>query len=231
MLYSGHSTMTFFCDFDGTVVTDDVTDLVLERFALPEWRDIEARWEAGLINSAECMQAQIRLIQAGREEIDAFLEQVEIDPGFKDFKQFCDRHEIQLVIVSDGVDYFIQRILALHSISGIRIIANRLVETEAGFDLDFPYARPDCRVAAGVCKCAVLEGSGPHLYVGDGRSDFCVAHSANMVFAKHKLAAYCRRKAIPHVVYSDFFDVLDAMRSYVSLSQPSSRQFSLSQQL
>lgn len=223
--------MIAFCDFDGTIATDDVTDLVLKRFALPEWQDIEARWEAGLINSAECMRAQMRLIHAKRQEIDEFLEQVEIDPGFQDFKRFCDRSGIEVVIVSDGVDHFIRRVLVLNGISGIRIIANRLVETEAGFDLDFPHSRPDCRVAAGVCKCAALKGDGPHIYVGDGRSDFCAARNADMVFAKDKLAAYCRREAIPHIAYGDFFDVLDAMLSIVRTPRPSLHQLPLSQQL
>ncbi|WP_051228565.1 MtnX-like HAD-IB family phosphatase [Pleomorphomonas oryzae] len=223
--------MLAYCDFDGTIATDDVTDLVLDRFALPEWRDIEARWEAGLINSAECMQAQIRLIHAGQGEIDELLEQVEIDPGFADFKRFCDRNDIEIVIVSDGVDHFIRRVLACSGISGIRIVANRLIVTKAGFDLGFPHARSDCRSAAGVCKCAALKGNGSHIYIGDGRSDFCAARSAAMVFAKDKLAAYCRREAIPHVVYGDFFDVLDVTVSMTGSSHPSFHPSCLSQQL
>jgi 2,3-diketo-5-methylthio-1-phosphopentane phosphatase len=222
--------MLAFCDFDGTIATDDVTDLVLNRFAPPEWRGIEARWEAGLINSAECMRAQMRLLHAGQDELDEFLDQVEIDPGFRDFKRFCDHSGIEMAIVSDGVDYFIRRVLALNGITGITIVANRLIMTETGFDLDFPHAHPDCRVAAGVCKCAALKGSGPHIYVGDGRSDFCAARSANMVFAKGKLAAYCRRETIPHVAYGDFFDVLDAMFSIAGAPQPSLHQLPLSQQ-
>lgn len=223
--------MLAFCDFDGTIATDDVTDLVLNRFALPAWQDIEALWEAGVINSAECMRAQIRLIRARRDEIDKFLEQVEIDPGFRDFKRFCDRSGIRVVIVSDGVDHFIRRVLALHDISGIKIIANRLIETEHGFDLDFPHTRPDCRAAAGVCKCAALKGRGSHVYVGDGRSDFCAARSAAMVFAKDKLAAYCRQEAIPHVVYEDFFDVLDMTISILETPLPLLHPLPLSQQL
>lgn len=223
--------MRAFCDFDGTIATDDVTDLVLNRFALPAWRDIEVRWEAGVINSAECMRAQIRLIRAGRDEIDGFLEHVGIDAGFRDFKRFCDRSGIQVVIVSDGVDHFIRRVLALNGIFGIRIIANHLIETQTGFDLGFPHTRTDCRVAAGVCKCAVIKAAGPHVYIGDGRSDFCAARGAAMVFAKDKLAAYCRRVAIPHTVYGDFFDVLDMMMPIIGSPLPPLQPFPLSQPL
>lgn len=222
--------MLAFCDFDGTIATDDVTDLVLNRFALPAWRDIEMRWEIGAINSAECMREQVRLIRAERDEIDAFLEQVGIDPGFPDFKKYCDRSGIEVVIVSDGVDHFIRRVLALHGVSCARIIANRLMVTEAGFDLAFPHGRAGCRVAAGVCKCAVLEGAGRHIFVGDGRSDFCAARRAAMVFAKGKLATYCRREAIPHAVYADFFDVLDMTISLAGVPLPPFQTIPLSQQ-
>lgn len=223
--------MLAFCDFDGTITTDDVTDLVLGQFALPEWRDIEASWEAGLISSALCMQSQIRMIRAGQDEIDALLEQAEIDPGFRDFKRFCDRSGIPVVIVSDGVDHFIRRVLALNGISDIKVVANRLVATDIGFDLDLSHGRADCRVASGVCKCQVLEGAGPHVYIGDGRSDFCAARKAAMVFAKDKLAAYCRREGIPHTLYDNFSDVLDTMTSLIEPPLSSLLPFSLSQQL
>jgi 2-hydroxy-3-keto-5-methylthiopentenyl-1-phosphate phosphatase len=223
--------MLAFCDFDGTIATEDVTDLVLGRFALPAWRDIEARWEAGAIDSAECMREQVRLIRAEQDEIDEFLGQVDIDPGFMDFKRFCDRSGIEVVIVSDGVDHFIHRVLALHEVSGIRIVANRLIVTESGFDLAFPHARADCRFASGVCKCAVLKGAAPHVFIGDGRSDFCAARRAGMVFAKGKLAAYCRREAIPHAVYADFFDVLDMTLSLAGSPLSSFPLLPLSQQL
>lgn len=223
--------MLAFCDFDGTIATEDVTDLVLNRFALPEWQEIEARWEAGYMNSAECMRQQVRLIRAERHEIGRFLDQVEIDPGFRDFRRYCDRSGIEVVIVSDGVDHFIRRVLALHGISGVRIVANRLVQTESGFDLEFPHSKSSCRVASGVCKCAVLNGTGPYVFVGDGRSDFCAARSADMVFAKGKLAAFCRRESIPHAVYADFFDVLDMTISIDGSTQPSFQSLPLSQPL
>ncbi len=222
--------MLAFCDFDGTIATEDVTDLVLNHFALPEWHEIEARWEAGLINSAECMRQQIRLIRAERYEIGRFLDQVEIDPGFRDFKRHCDRSGIEVVIVSDGVDHFIRRVLALHGISGIRVVANHLIQTESGFDLEFPHSRSTCQVASGVCKCSVLKGAGPHVFIGDGRSDFCAARSADMVFAKGKLAAFCRRESIRHAVYADFYDVLDMLISIDGSTLPSFQSIPLSQQ-
>jgi 2-hydroxy-3-keto-5-methylthiopentenyl-1-phosphate phosphatase len=43
-----------FVDFDGTISLEDTTDVILERFADPEWRKVESEWLAGIIGSREC---------------------------------------------------------------------------------------------------------------------------------------------------------------------------------
>lgn len=56
-----------FVDFDGTISLEDTTDVILERFADPEWRTVEAEWLAGRIGSRECLARQIDLVRASRE--------------------------------------------------------------------------------------------------------------------------------------------------------------------
>jgi 2-hydroxy-3-keto-5-methylthiopentenyl-1-phosphate phosphatase len=47
------SRVRVFVDFDGTISLEDTTDVILERFADPEWRKVEAEWLAGIIGSRE----------------------------------------------------------------------------------------------------------------------------------------------------------------------------------
>ena len=47
------------CDFDGTIALEDVTDSLLDRFADPAWKHIEAQWLAGIFGSRECMARQV----------------------------------------------------------------------------------------------------------------------------------------------------------------------------
>ena len=212
--------MHVYSDFDGTITQEDATDYVLSRLALPEWEAIEEEWKAGTIGSAECMRRQIALIQASQAELDAVLDQVRIDEGFADFAKFCDQNDIQVNIISDGVDYFIRRIMKRIGLDHLPVIANHLVLHENGqFELQSPYAMAGCESAAGVCKCRVVQKAAePRIYVGDGRSDFCVSNKPEIVFAKGALAAFCGKNATPYIGYDDFGDVTMSLQRLLSVS-------------
>src|SRR4029077_19830645 len=101
-----------------------------------------------------------------------------LDPGFPPFAAWCEAEAIPLVIVSDGVDYFIQRILARHRLSGLRVVSNRLERGAGGRRrLAHPWGREGCASGVGKCVVAATRQPRPHgetiVYVGDGRSDFC----------------------------------------------------------
>ena len=48
---------------------------------------------------------------------------------------------------------------------------------------------------------------GPAIFVGDGLSDKYAALSADLVFAKDKLADYCQEQEIRHLGYESLADV------------------------
>ncbi|SCB22707.1 MtnX-like HAD-IB family phosphatase [Rhizobium hainanense] len=219
--------MQVFCDFDGTISIEDATDMVLTRFAGSEWEDIEQLWKQGLIGSGECMRRQIALIQANRGELDLFLDTLSIDPGFESFLSFCRRDELPVTIVSDGVDYFIRRILARHGIEGLPIVANVLTcsvsQGRESYSLFPPFTAIGCVSGAGVCKCRVVDSNDLQVYIGDGRSDFCVSDKVDLVFAKSKLVDYCEENAIPYVGFEDFSDLLPKMEAVLPSVERRSR--------
>ena len=65
-----------FVDFDGTISLEDTTDVILERFADPEWRTVEAEWLAARIGSRECLARQIDLVRASREDLQTVIDEV-----------------------------------------------------------------------------------------------------------------------------------------------------------
>jgi 2-hydroxy-3-keto-5-methylthiopentenyl-1-phosphate phosphatase len=208
--------MHIICDFDGTISRGDTTDLVLERLADPAWRSIEDDWLAGRVTAAACMRAQIALIGGSDAELDALLDTVELDPGFVAFVAWCAGHRLPISIVSDGVDRFIYRILERQCLGHLPVFANRMAGAPDARRLEQPWAREGCAAGSGVCKCALAgawsEPKWPMtVYVGDGRSDFCVSARADLLFAKAALADYAAARAQPFIPFETFDDVTRAL--------------------
>lgn len=193
-------------DFDGTIAPIDTTDLLLETYALPEWRLIEEDWKAGRIGSRECLVRQIDLVRATPAQMDGFIDGLEIDAGFARFVNLVERLGHSVAVVSDGLDRTINNVLERNDID-IPHFANHL-EWRGGdrWRLSFPHARSDCSALSGNCKCAFAEGQPRQLkvLVGDGRSDFCLAGRADLVLAKSSLLKHCRANDLPHIPFDNF---------------------------
>jgi len=207
----------FIIDFDGTIAPIDTVDALLERFADPEWREIEERWVRGEINSEQCMAAQIALVRGERPELEEFLHSVQIDPSFAGFVRYVTPFA-ELAVVSDGLDDPIHHALRQLDVP-IRICANRLDFRPGGLRISFPHGDSACAVLSGVCKCAIARsidaGRGlTTVLIGDGRSDLCLARRADFVFAKGSLRRFCEDEHILHVPFEVLGDVLTIVRGW-----------------
>jgi 2,3-diketo-5-methylthio-1-phosphopentane phosphatase len=216
--------MQVFCDFDGTISVVDTTDHVLSRLAAPAWETLEADWLAGRIDAAACMRGQIALIAGSDAELDAVLDGVEIDPGFPAFAAWCADHELPLTVVSDGVERFIRQVLGRHRLGHLPIVSNRLAGRPGARRLAQPFRRAGCAAGAGVCKCAVADPparSEPLVYVGDGRSDFCVSARADVLFARDDLAAYAEGRGQACHRFETFHDITATLAPLVEARRAS----------
>src|SRR4051812_36946444 len=131
------------CDFDGTIVTDDVTDRLLETFAAPAWRDLERDWRAGRIGSMACMREQNALLDATPTLLDFEIARSRIDPEFPAFVALAQQFGLPITIVSDGLDRVIRYVLGRVGLGGLDIRSNRLsYRGEGHWQLDFPASAP-----------------------------------------------------------------------------------------
>jgi HAD superfamily phosphoserine phosphatase-like hydrolase len=213
---SGRPRYRALLDFDGTIAPADPTDRLLERFADPEWRTIEAEWQAGRIMSRECMQRQAALLRATPGQLDAAIGAIGIDPGFYGFVGLCRRRAVDLTIVSDGFDRVVRSVLRRTGLA-IPFFANRL-ESQGGdrWRLALPYGRRDCRTDAANCKCAHgAWDDGRCVVIGDGRSDFCMAARAGYVIAKGALAEFCRERGLAHASFRNFDDATERLADWL----------------
>jgi len=207
------SSWTILCDFDGTIAVEDVIDSLLDRYGRPGWEALERDWRAGRIGSRECMGAQVALLDLSREELDAHLSSLWIDHAFPGFVAKARELNVPIRVVSDGLDYAIQKILGRYGLDGLPVAANHLAPATPPqrWRLTSPHQAAGC--ASGTCKCACVEqargGGARTLLIGDGASDFCAADRVDFVFAKHRLIEHCRAAGIPYVPITGFEDALE----------------------
>jgi 2-hydroxy-3-keto-5-methylthiopentenyl-1-phosphate phosphatase len=205
-----------YCDFDGTITTLDATDAVLEAFALPAWREWEARWVRGEITSQECLARQIELIQADRDTLIEFAADLPIDEGILALDRRCTEQEVPLTIVSDGLDLLVEAVLRRHGLLHLPVFSNHLRWDDNGRPtLSFPFAQKECDSGAGTCKCSLTLPADPWtsrpVYIGDGRSDQCVSGKMQTVFAKGTLLVWCEQTGIPCIPFETLAEVADRL--------------------
>lgn len=204
-------------DFDGTITKADTLSKFLEDYAKDKWLDIENDWRDGKIGSQECLVKQFALVpNLTPALIEKFLGGIEIDEGFLPFVIKAKRAKLPVLILSDGLDYFINRILERYHIDFVNVITNHAYFDEYGhFIIEFPNDSRHCTNNAGTCKCKVVKNLKKIyktvVYAGDGASDFCVAKEPDIVYAKAGLSEYCRNNHINYKEYNNYYDILQSL--------------------
>ena len=199
-------------DFDGTITERDGLYTFIKEYAKGDWEKIEQDWADGKISSKECLIEEFKLVPDLSEELIAgFVKTICIDEYFKDFYLKLSEQNIDFCIVSDGIDYFINKILSIHGLENIKIISNHGEFRGEFFELKFPNDSSECKNNAGTCKCKVIselkKDYNKVVYIGDGVSDYCVADKADLLYAKSRLSDYCRKYNINFVPYNSFNDI------------------------
>jgi 2-hydroxy-3-keto-5-methylthiopentenyl-1-phosphate phosphatase len=212
-------------DFDGTITLRDVGHHFFEKF-IPDRKsheDLLEKWKIGLISSRECLEKEIAWVKAGISDLDDFIEDEPLDPFFKDFVDFCNRRKFELMILSDGLDYYIDSILMRYGYGFIDFRSNHLVaDGDVISGVEFPWYLPElCDMCANCKKAHIdrLRGEGYFtVYIGNGYSDRCPSEHADMVFAKGDLLDHCEREKIDCIRFRNFRDVEREMMSRLFLS-------------
>jgi len=202
-------------DFDGTATPTDVGPLILAHFTGERWLPPNQAWERGELSTAERARRQWAMLEADEAAVAALLAGVRLDPDLPALLADCRGRGIPVWILSDGFDFYIERILSNHRIADVPLLANRARWWNGRWELEFP--RPDGPgEPAGAWKAAVVRrcqaDGGRVLYVGDGLSDRAASAAADRRFAKGKLADHCRAHGIPFEPFDRLADVRAGLR-------------------
>ncbi|MBI4200129.1 MAG: MtnX-like HAD-IB family phosphatase [Chloroflexi bacterium] len=212
--------LAILCDFDDTVAVENVAHLLLGRFGDSQWQSLLQQFRDGTIRPKDYFERCFLGVRASRASMQAYVrEHAHLRPGFRELARYCQGQEIELAIVTHGLDFYVEALLEREGLGWLPAFTVGSRFTSNGIESDFRYTRDDCQ-EWGNCKCSVVDRYRTQgrrvFYVGDGLSDLCPARRADLVFARSRLLELCQQEGIPHREFQDFNDVLTELQQPLS---------------
>jgi len=188
-------------DYDGTITGNDFYSLLAERYIPAHTRDYFADYRAGLMTHFDAMAAYFAFTPSDEASLDELLTASAPDPQLADAVARLERAGWELIIVSAGSSWYIERVLErtgvkakVYSNPG-RIVSGKGLEIER-LPADSPFYSED----VGVDKAAVvrdaLKRAETVAFAGDGPPDIhpALLVPAEMRFARGFLAQELRAR-------------------------------------
>ena len=205
-------------DFDGTITEEDVSFLLLDTYVGSQWREALVEYMEGRIAVGAFNRKVFGMMKADKPAmLDLVLNsgKVKIRPGFRELIDYCSRQDYKIVIVSNGLTFYIEAILESLGIDGIEVHA---AENEFSPDgMKVRYVGPDgseLEVGYKEAYTELLEKKGYRVvYIGNGISDIFPSRRAIKVFAMEDLLDKCREEKLECTPFNDFYDVLNGLKT------------------
>jgi 2-hydroxy-3-keto-5-methylthiopentenyl-1-phosphate phosphatase len=207
------------CDFDGTVTIGDVSFMLLDAFASGDWRYWDKKYVSGEISVGRFNSEVFSMVTANRQTmLDYIKGRVVIRPGFHEFATLCRQRDFRLVIVSNGLEFYVKQILEDIGLPDLEVHAADTRFCSDGLRVE--YTGPDGTVADSSPKDAYVRSflaDGYHvIYIGDGRSDFLPARRCDLIFAasdEDSLLKLCHREDVKCHPYTSFHDIITVIET------------------
>ena len=205
------------CDFDDTVTYKDVSFLLLDNYAGIEWRDYLQKYQDGKMSVGEFNRRCFSMVKASRQEMLNYIKgKYRLRPGFPEFAHLCQHKGFRLVIVSNGLDFYIAEILKELGLGDVEYHAAETQFDPAG--LKVRYVGADSTVLDKDFKLSwtkkFLNDNYRVVYVGDGNSDFVPAQQCDYIFATASLLRHCQRDNIDCTPFTDFHDIIKVIETW-----------------
>jgi 2-hydroxy-3-keto-5-methylthiopentenyl-1-phosphate phosphatase len=199
------------CDFDGTVTEEDVSFFLLDAFAQGDWRRLLRDYREHRISVGEFNTRAFAMVKADRHTLlEALKGEVKVRAGFHKLVNYCLKKGFRLVIVSNGLDFYIRAVLKDLGLGNIEMHAAQASFHPEGMKVQ--YVGPDGeRLEDGFKEAytqSFLKLGYRVIYVGNGDSDIAPAKYAHYVFATGDLLAYCRENNLKYKPFETFMDVV-----------------------
>jgi 2,3-diketo-5-methylthio-1-phosphopentane phosphatase len=199
-------------DFDGTISLQDVGDALLRDLVADQAavRRMDQLYHEGRKGSRELNAWDMDVLPRDPAALYAVVDALPLDDSFVDLVRVVQDSGAAIEVVSDGVGFHVERMLARLGLHDLPVATNAAVLGRGGDGVTFPYGHPACLVC-GTCKRerirAHQRAGRAVVFVGDGPSDRYAAHHADVIFAKWSLAGWCREQGIAYEPWERLADV------------------------
>ncbi len=198
------------CDFDGTITEEDVSFSILDAFANGDWRQLLADHREGRISVGHFNQKAFAMVRASEHAMTELAKRkAKTRDGLEELVNRCHRNEFRLVIVSNGLDFYIKEILEDVGIDDIEVFAAQTEFRPEGIQVQYVGPNGDLLdegFKEAYTKLFLAEGY-RIMYVGNGVSDVGPAQLAHHIFACSELLRFCREANIPCTPFVNLGDV------------------------
>ncbi len=198
-------------DFDGTITDTDFFTLIAERHMPPDTPDFFELYRSGKMTHVEAMQGFFAYAPTEESQLAALLRDTRPDDGLRDSVESLRAAGWDIIVVSAGSSWYIDRIFSalgiehvtVHSNAG-QIVEGRGLQIDTSRDVDKPAVVRDAlarydRVA----------------FAGDGPPDVAPALlvEPELRFARRYLAEELTRRNQRYCPFNRWRDVVDALLS------------------
>lgn len=204
------------CDFDGTITEEDVTFALLDAFAQGDWREQLEQYRENKIPVGEFNTRAFAMVKATRAELlKVARDKVRLRAGLHELVGYCHRQGFRLVIVSNGLEFYITTILKDAGLGDIEVHAAKTRFHHSGLKVQYigPDNTPLLRGFKESYTRAFLKQDHQLAYVGNGPSDIAPATHAQHVFARDGMLDGCREIGLECTPFNDLNDVVRGLES------------------
>jgi len=199
------------CDFDGTVTEEDASFFLLDAFAQGDWRRLLRDYKEHRISVGEFNTKAFAMVKDDKPTLlEALKGKVKVRAGLHELVNYCLGEGFRLVIVSNGLDFYIKAVLKDLGLESIEVHAAQASFHPEGMKVQ--YVGPDGeRLEDGFKEAytqSFLKLGYRVIYIGNGDSDVAPAKYAHYVFATGDLLAYCKDNNLKYKPFETFIDVV-----------------------
>ena len=205
-----NSSRVVFCDFDGTITTQDTFVSVLKKFApetalqlLPAIFRQEITLKAGIGQTLGAIPAD------NYPAIIDFIAEQPVRSGLKEFIEFLNHASVPFVVISGGLTSMVEAVLEHQQLrAGVTAIYAGEVHLTGEFLQPHSAISSDTEFVA---KAIAMNKYPADLKVaiGDSVTDINMSLAADLVFARDRLQQYLDAKQKAYIPWSDFWEIRD----------------------